>query len=186
MGCTIKTVVIPKLKYSFDIWAAKMTSDDSSKSFSEYMGDGDPSFSGVKELMKWLIGQSSHTLPAIGLCLIEKMNFLFDRMNKTAVKGFEKLEKEMAEMLDENSVMIYPSHPKIAPYHNQPILYPLNWAYTGIFNALGLPVTQVPTGLSREGLPLGVQIIAGMNRDHLTISVAEALSEKGLCRWENP
>ena len=38
---------------------------------------------------------------------------------------------------------------------------------------LGLPVTQVPLGLSREGLPLGVQLVAQPGRDHVTIALAE-------------
>jgi fatty acid amide hydrolase 2 len=40
------------------------------------------------------------------------------------------------------------------------------------FNLAGVPVTQVPLGLDRRGLPLGVQVAAGHARDDLAIAVA--------------
>ena len=43
----------------------------------------------------------------------------------------------------------------------------------------GLPVTQVPLGLSREGLPVGLQVVGAPYQDHLTIAVAAQL-ERGL------
>jgi hypothetical protein len=49
---------------------------------------------------------------------------------------------------------------------------------TSIWNVLELPVTQVPLGLSSEGLPLGVQIVAGNGNDHLSIAVALFLEQK--------
>ena len=49
----------------------------------------------------------------------------------------------MALFLGQDGVLIYPSHPTPAPYHNLPILRTFNFAYTGIFNILGNPVTQV-------------------------------------------
>lgn len=55
-------------------------------------------------------------------------------------------------------MLLYPSHPTLAPYHNEPLFRPLNFTYTAIFNALGFPVTQVPLGLAPNGLPLGIQV----------------------------
>ena len=40
-------------------------------------------------------------------------------------------------------MLLYPSHSTPAPYHGQPLVRTFNFAYTGIFNILGLPVTQV-------------------------------------------
>jgi fatty acid amide hydrolase 2 len=59
------------------------------------------------------------------------------------------------------------------------------WVYTAIFNVMELPVTAVPLGLSREELPLGVQVAALHGNDHLTIAVALAL-EKELGGWVPP
>lgn len=182
---SVETVSIPKLRYSLEMWAAKMTTSGGT-SFCEYMADCAGAVNPVLEMFKWTVGLSSHTLPAILLGLTEKLDHLLEGQNVYALRSLEKFQTEMAELLDENSVMLYPSHPKLAPYHNQPLLYPFNWAYTGVFNTLGLPVTQVPLGLSKEGLPLGVQIVAGMNRDRLSIAVAEELAIRGLAAWTNP
>lgn len=63
------------------------------------------------------------------------------------------------EMLGNDGVLIYPTHPVPAPYHNEPLVKPFNFSYTGIFNVLGLPATHCPLGLSSQGLPIGVQVI---------------------------
>ena len=49
----------------------------------------------------------------------------------------------MNSLLGEDGVLLYPSHPTPAPYHGQALVRTFNFAYTGIFNILGLPVTQV-------------------------------------------
>lgn len=185
VGATVKTITVPKFKYALEMWSAKMTTSGG-KSFCSYMGYNGPPINPVKELLKWCIGQSKHTLPAIGLGCVEKLDHLMEGINTIALQSFEKLEKEIGELLNENSVIVYPSHPRLAPFHNQPLMFPFNWVYTGLFNTLGIPVTQVPLGLSKEGLPLGVQIAAGLNNDVLTIALANELAKCGIARWVNP
>ena len=58
-------------------------------------------------------------------------------------------------------------------------------APTALFNLLGLPVTQVPLGLNDDGLPLGVQVAAGRDRDHVAIAVALEL-ERAFGGWVPP
>ncbi len=53
------------------------------------------------------------------------------------------------------------------------------------FNLLGLPVTEVPLGLGRAGLPLGVQVAAGHGRDHVSVAVALEL-ERAFGGWVPP
>lgn len=185
IGAKVKTISVPKFKYAVDMWAAKMTTSGG-KTFCEYMGNDGSAINPYVEIVKWCLGMSKHTLPAIALGCVEKFDHLLEGVNRKALQSFEKMETEINELLDENSIIIYPSHPKIAPYHNQPLLYPFNWAYTGLFNTLGLPVTQVPLGLSKEGLPVGVQIVAGMNQDIVSIAVAQKLSEGQIAGWVNP
>jgi fatty acid amide hydrolase 2 len=54
-----------------------------------------------------------------------------------------------------------------------------------VFNLAGLPVTQVPLGLGRGGLPLGVQVVAAPERDHVAIAVALEL-ERAFGGWIPP
>lgn len=58
------------------------------------------------------------------------------------------------------------------PYFNQ-----LFWA--GLATASYLPSTVIPTGRSRAGLPIGVQLIGPEFHDYATIDVAHQLSELG-------
>jgi fatty acid amide hydrolase 2 len=61
----------------------------------------------------------------------------------------------------------------------------LNFAYAAIFNVLGLPVTQCPLGLGRLGVPMGIQVVAGLYNDHLTLAVAKEI-EKAFGGWVCP
>ena len=93
------------------------------------------------------------------------------------------LRAKLDNLLGEDGVILYPSGRGVAPRHGPTA--PLNFRFFGIFNALELPVTQVPLGLSAEGLPLGVQVVAGRGGDHLTIAVALEL-ERALGGWVPP
>jgi len=53
----------------------------------------------------------------------------------------------------------------------------------GIINVMELPSTLVPLGLSEDGKPFGVQVVANHGNDHLCIAVAAALQKKGVARW---
>jgi fatty acid amide hydrolase 2 len=53
------------------------------------------------------------------------------------------------------------------------------------FNLMGLPATAIPLGLNPDGLPLGVQAVAGRDRDHVSIAVALEL-ERVFGGWVPP
>jgi fatty acid amide hydrolase 2 len=172
--------------YAFNIWTAGMDSP-TSPSFAQEMTDHQGEISPLVEFCKWIVGQSPHTFPAIGLAGLEM-----------AIKGFvnqdelralthmrEQLSRQFESLLGDNGVFLFAPHPTLTPYHNQPCWTPFNWIYTGVFNALALPVTSVPMGLSREGTPLAVQVVGASNRDHLTIAVAQEL-EKAFGGWVQP
>ncbi|WP_235040642.1 amidase family protein [Vreelandella profundi] len=44
--------------------------------------------------------------------------------------------------------------------------------FTGWVNAAGNPAISLPTGLSREGLPIGLQLIGPWQADHLLLALA--------------
>jgi fatty acid amide hydrolase 2 len=54
-----------------------------------------------------------------------------------------------------------------------------------MFNLAGVPVTEVPLGLGPTGVPLGVQVAAGRDRDHVSIAVALEL-ERVFGGWIAP
>jgi fatty acid amide hydrolase 2 len=49
----------------------------------------------------------------------------------------------------------------------------------------GLPATQVPLGLTDEGLPLGVQVVSAPGHYHVSIAVALEL-ERAAGGWVDP
>lgn len=74
-----------------------------------------------------------------------------------------------------DGVLLHPPHSRVAPKHGSTVARPWAVAPTSMFNLTGSPVTQVPLGLNGGGLPLGVQVVAGRDRDHVSIAVAMAL-----------
>ena len=132
-----------------------------------------------------MVGRSQHTLPALGLGLAEQFTSPGSPLDLHYIKLGRQLEEAVQDLLGEDGVLLYPSHPTPAPHHTQPIVKTFNWSYTAIWNVLGLPVTQVPLGLGGAGLPLGVQVVAGRNMDRLGIAVAQQ-AERMFGGWVPP
>lgn len=55
-------------------------------------------------------------------------------------------------------MLLLPTMPRTAPFHNEPIISALDCLNCALSNALELPATAIPMGLSDEGLPLGLQV----------------------------
>ena len=70
-----------------------------------------------------------------------------------------------------------PTFPDIAPVHGRTLLTPHDAAILSPANVFGLPATVAPMGLSKEGIPLSIQILANHGRDLLTIRAAEVVAE---------
>ncbi|MBD8505974.1 amidase [Hoyosella sp. G463] len=100
------------------------------------------------------------------------------------VSAAEKAADQITELLGDGA-MLYPPFPRLAPKHFTTYGQPWLASNTVVFNMLGIPVTQVPTGLGSTGLPLGLQVAAAPGNDHVTIRVAQAL-EEGLGGWRPP
>ena len=176
-GARVEPLQLARLKHSFDIWSAMM--DEAAETrFSDHLGaHGEPT-SGGRELVRWMVNRSAHTLPAIMLALAEKIPQYLPGLSKKALEHGHALKAELNEKLGAHGVILYPSFPSTAPRHYRPMLLPFNFQYTAIFNVLEFPVTQVPLGLSAEGLPLGVQIASRAGNDHVTIAVALELERR--------
>ena len=103
---------------------------------------------------------------------------------RRAIAAARSLTAEVAGMIGDG-VLLHPPHPRIAPRHNTTIGQSWLITPTAIFNLLGLPATQVPLGLNPKGLPVGVQVAAGPDRDHVSIAVAIEL-ERVFGGWVPP
>lgn len=186
IGVEVKRVQFPEFRQSAAMWFANMK-DDSGYNFGHQLSNLQYEVNPYTELLKWVFGASKHTLIALFTVILEKMQCRYgsDKYHYL-VKKRGNLRTYLYSLLGDNGVLIYPTHPTVAPYHNEPIFRPINFSYTGIVNILGLPSTAVPLGtLGSEGLPIGVQIIANVNQDRLCLAVTEEL-EKAFGGWHRP
>ena len=189
-GAEIKPTTFPEFDETFFIWSCTLALTGS-PSNCERMSTGlNGDINPLKELVKILcpipfIRGSKHTVPAVVLCLLEKLNRMsLEEKKKYAAKG-EALRQKIVEILGKDGVLLLPSSPRNAYYHHRPKASPIDCIYTMIGNVLQLPITQVPLGLDTNKLPLGIQVMAGPLNDRLSIAVAGALS-KAFGGWTPP
>ena len=174
------------MKHSFQIWMS-VTATSGDDTFCTYFAGGSPNppINPFVELLYWLTGRCRHTFPSIGASLVEKIPSSAED-DAEMRKLRDSLLQELEELLGNDGVFIYPTHPRPAPYHNETVLTPFNCGYTGIFNVLGVPVTAVPMGLApKEEVPTGIQVVASRYCDRLTLAVAVEL-EKACGGWVPP
>ena len=81
------------------------------------------------------------------------------------------LADELVEAIGDG-VLLHPAQLTVAPRHRRTYGRPWLMTSSSIFNLAGVPVTEVPLGLSRHGLPVGVQVAARHGADHLSIAIA--------------
>jgi fatty acid amide hydrolase 2 len=183
LGATIKRSKLELLKRSYDIWGAALHAHGT-QSFNEMLGNG-KGISGTWEMLRWVTGQSPHTLPAILLAAFEwSADFPKGRGARFIEMG-DTLRRELHDELGDHGVLLFPSYSRTAPPHYQPLLRPFQWVYTAILNVMHVPATQVPLGLDSQGLPLGIQVAAPHGRDDLSSAVALEL-ERAFGGWVPP
>jgi Asp-tRNA(Asn)/Glu-tRNA(Gln) amidotransferase A subunit family amidase len=59
----------------------------------------------------------------------------------------------------------------------------LDWAFTWPFNLTGQPAVSIPCGWTKDGLPLGLQLVGRRGADGLVLRVAAAIEEQA--PWSN-
>ncbi|MCB9531886.1 MAG: amidase [Myxococcales bacterium] len=182
-GARVERRKFPALRRSFEIWATLLGDAEGEWTFRTHLEAGTKKNLGA-ELLRFAAGRSVHTLPALVLAGTERFSEAIGGSADAARAARDALRDELTAAMG-SGVLLHPPYTRAAPRHNRPLLTPLDFVYTGIFNVLELPVTQVPVGLSSEGLPLGVQIVAPHGADHRSIRVAEVL-EVELGGWVPP
>ena len=154
-----------------------------SRDFSLTLGNRTKHINAYRELLWKFLFRSTHTLPALGLAILEAVP---NKYNKKFHRLAHQFFDEIQTLLDQNGVLFLPTFPQSAPVHAWPVLInTFDYIYCGIINALGLPSTQCPLGLDTQQLPLGIQCIAARGRDQLTLAVAQEI-ERAMGGWVSP
>lgn len=125
-----------------------------------------------------------HTAPARFALAAE---LLPTRRSGTRSRALGTARSIVSELHDAigDGVLLHPAHPRPAPRHGRTLGRPWLLTPAAVFNLAQVPVTEVPLGLSEAGLPVGVQVAAGRDSDHVAIAVALEL-ERVFGGWVEP
>lgn len=97
------------------------------------------------------------------------------RLEDTAVLA--RTKTQLNEILAKHSVILLPTAPQPAFDHKEDA--PANQAdFTCLANIADLPAISIPAGWSKDGLPIGIQIIGARDREAQLFAVARELDEQ--------
>ena len=143
----------------------------------------DPEWPGLaRELVRFALRRSSHNYPPLMALIGGRIGLRMPGWIRKHTEKARAFRTRLEDLLD-GGVMLYPSARGVAPRHGSKSA--THFRFTGVFNVLEMPSTQTPLGLGKEGLPLGVQVIAARGNDHVTIAVAQEL-ERAFGGWVPP
>ena len=90
----------------------------------------------------------------------------------------DALRARFLDAMRDGAVLLLPVFPTTARRHGFSWGPYGNLGLTLVFNALGFPAAAVPLGLSGDGLPLSVQIVARPGEDEVALAVAAVLERE--------
>ena len=170
-GARLRVESMPGLRRAMELYLAALEEWSDGTAADLLTPEGDPALR-MRDLWP---RRRDHT-PATALLLAGELSgrVLPWRRGRRLVAAVESLRAEVLGALGDG-VLLHPPYPGPVPRHRRTVGRPWVLAPSAAFNLLGLPATEIPLGLDREGMPTGVQAIAAPDRDHLTIAVAQAL-----------
>ncbi|MEX2196478.1 MAG: amidase [Thermoleophilaceae bacterium] len=180
-GAQVERSPIRSLHRALDLYLAALSdgAGTSVRAVLEQAGSAPPS------LWAGLRRGGPHTVATRLLLGVEGLNSRIPQgRTRRAIAAGRSLAEELIAAIGDG-VLLHPPFARVAPRHGRTVGRPWLIAHMAIFNLAGLPVTQVPLGLDRRGLPLGVQVVAAPGNDHVTIATAIAL-ERALGGWVPP
>ena len=103
----------------------------------------------------------------------------FDAYYQQAQKARTILIKEMNDLFEEYDVLIGPTAPepafKIGENAKDPVKMYLSDIMTVFASLSGAPAISVPTGSTKEGLPIGVQLVGNNKTDANLLALARSV-----------
>jgi len=184
-GARCERVSLKQLRRALELYLAAL-GDGAGVSLRELLDEAGAQPRGPRPWADALRGRGDHTTAILITLALERLTrHVPAGRTRRALAAAESLRGEVAGILGADAVLLHQPHPRVAPRHGATV--GRGWVITpaAVFNLLGLPVTQVPLGLNRRGLPLGVQVAAADGNDHLTIAVALEL-ERRFGGWVSP
>ncbi len=186
IGARVRQWDGPSFAQGMDLYSGMLTETSNDVGLEEIL-TGKERIGLLREATRVFRGKSPHGAPALLAVLGERLIKPSERRTAKLVAAAERLRDQIDETLGDDGVLVIPTFPIVAPRHGGTLYRPFDFAYTALFNATDHPVTAVPMGIDpRTNLPTGVQIVGARGRDHLGVSAAIGLFEKGVSAWIPP
>lgn len=181
----VEKVTFDEFRYGFFLWAVEANVIEAPK-IAFYFKDGKEDMNVYKETLKRICKLSEHQLNGIFATYVERVAPAYGTSKHSyLMQKSKKLRQKFNDLIGDNGVLFMPTHPEAAPSHHVTVFKAFNLSYTALTSTLQAPITQCPLGLTKDGLPVGMQIISKQLNDRLTIAVAEEL-EKVFGGWISP
>lgn len=185
-GCglqVVKRLKAPLLKVSFEFAAVMYR--EWLPPYRLILGNGKPA-KVIPELVANLRGKSQVSPSTLAiLAMVSIMGPVLHRMGYGTMERLVKLRSHILDLMGPGGLMLWPVFPTPAPRHGFAWSLIGSPAYTSISNCLGMPSVVVPIKLSKEKLPLAVQVIARPGEDEVALAVAARL-EVEFGGWQPP
>jgi fatty acid amide hydrolase 2 len=184
-GATVRRESLRSMRRALELYTLALK-DGSPASFAEVLAEaGVESVSLRRATGGVLRGTGPHTLPTLLLIVFERIGSRIpDSRVRRAQAAAKSLRDEVQGVMGDG-VLLHPPHARPAPKHGRTVGRAWAITPTAVFNLLEMPVTQVPLGLNGRGLPLGVQVVARHDADHVAIACALEL-ERVVGGWVPP
>ena len=119
-----------------EIWFAMMSLSGSPE-YARLLGQRP--ISPLRELLKFPLGRSSHSLPALLVAFAEGLSDLAgSRLEDFKRKG-EALKGRLDELLGDDTVLLHPPYSASAPIRHSPWLTPFHFGFTALFSVTEHP-----------------------------------------------
>lgn len=180
-----KEIEVKNMKWALDISVSSMLIMDFDTIYTS-PEEGQKCKTPGKEFCKYLVGQSDSTMNSVIISLMQSFSRSLPKSRKRFLEKIkQELKDELNKMLGDNGVLFFPTFPTSANKHFEIYYRLFDPIYLMIWNTLGMPVSQIHTGYDKNNMPIGLQVVASPNNDHLTIAVAQA-AQKIFGGWHPP
>lgn len=180
-GAQVETVHLKHLRHA-GFLAAIHLAEETGVTFRETLHGEGASPLALREMLAY---RGNHT-PAMRLLLLGEM--FASALPRPIIRSLTAMTRELMDTVTEvvgDGIVLHPTMSTAAPRHSRTTGRPWKTNAVAPFCLAGLPVTQIPLGLSPHGIPVGVQAVGGPGNDHLTIGAALVL-EQTFGGWQPP
>ncbi|PSN41553.1 Fatty-acid amide hydrolase 2 [Blattella germanica] len=113
----------------------------------------------LRDMLKFYMCMSEYSFPPLQYALLKRMSVWISESKMQRIREkMATVKQEFNDLLGEDGVFLYPTFVDTAHFHKELYFKLFSINYTMIMNALEVPVTNCPIGMSKKGLPIGIQV----------------------------